>query len=185
MSRARLPSSKTSPMPAIRSFRCRDPASRLLCRFRGGCSSSASHSCFCCVWTLAGAVRHVVFIFLVALLIALLLNPLVRGLGRVWIPRGLAVAIVYVSFAAVAGTRDPRSRNRRGPADAARQPPRRFLLYDRVRTHPRDRSDAGSRPPPALAQQAPLEARQRAEAGTEVPQVGRHEGRARSTRRRR
>src|SRR5207253_4558678 len=53
------------------------------------------------VWTVAGAVRHVVFIFLVALLIALLLNPLVRGLGRVWIPRGLAVAIVYVSFAAV------------------------------------------------------------------------------------
>ena len=42
-----------------------------------------------------------VFIFLVALLIALLLNPLVRSLGRVWIPRGLAVAIVYVSFAAV------------------------------------------------------------------------------------
>ncbi len=53
------------------------------------------------VWVVAGAVRHVIFIFLVALLIALLLNPLVRGLGRVWIPRGLAVAIVYVSFAAV------------------------------------------------------------------------------------
>ena len=52
-------------------------------------------------WVVAGAVRHVVFIFLVALLIALLLNPLVRGLGRVWIPRGLAVAIVYVSFAAI------------------------------------------------------------------------------------
>ena len=53
------------------------------------------------IWVVAGAVRHVVFIFLVALLIALLLNPLVRGLGRVWIPRGLAVAVVYVSFAAV------------------------------------------------------------------------------------
>src|SRR4051812_50220147 len=52
-------------------------------------------------WVVAGAVRHVVFVFLVALLIALLLNPLVRTLGRVWIPRGLAVAIVYVSFAAV------------------------------------------------------------------------------------
>jgi predicted PurR-regulated permease PerM len=52
-------------------------------------------------WVLAGAVRHAVFIFLVALLIALLLNPLVRGLGRVWIPRGLAVAIVYLAFAAV------------------------------------------------------------------------------------
>ncbi len=54
------------------------------------------------VWVLAGAVRHVVFIFLVAGLVALLLNPLVRGLGRVWIPRGFAVAIVYLTFATVA-----------------------------------------------------------------------------------
>jgi predicted PurR-regulated permease PerM len=52
------------------------------------------------VWTVAGVVRHAVFLFLVALLIALLLNPVVRGLGRVWIPRGLAVAIVYLAFAA-------------------------------------------------------------------------------------
>ena len=52
------------------------------------------------VWTVAGAVRHVLFLFLVALLIALLLNPLVRGLGRVWIPRGPAVALVYLAFAA-------------------------------------------------------------------------------------
>jgi predicted PurR-regulated permease PerM len=51
-------------------------------------------------WAVAGAVRHAVFLFLVAALIALLLNPLVRGLGRVWIPRGLAVAIVYLAFAA-------------------------------------------------------------------------------------
>src|ERR687886_1269242 len=53
------------------------------------------------IWVVAGAARHVVFLFLVALLIALLLNPLVRTLGRVWIPRGLAVAIVYLAFAAV------------------------------------------------------------------------------------
>src|SRR3954466_11752658 len=51
-------------------------------------------------WVVAGAVRHAVFIFLVALLIALLLNPLVRTFGRVWIPRGVAVAIVYLAFAA-------------------------------------------------------------------------------------
>jgi predicted PurR-regulated permease PerM len=51
-------------------------------------------------WVVAGAVRHVVFIFLVALLIALLLNPLVRALGKFWIPRGFAVAIVYLTFAA-------------------------------------------------------------------------------------
>ena len=53
------------------------------------------------VWTVAGAVRHVLFLFLVALLIALLLNPLVRGIGRARIPRGLAVALVYLAFAAV------------------------------------------------------------------------------------
>jgi predicted PurR-regulated permease PerM len=52
------------------------------------------------LWILAGAVRHVVFLFLVSALIALFLNPLVRGLGRMWIPRGFAVAIVYLSFAA-------------------------------------------------------------------------------------
>jgi predicted PurR-regulated permease PerM len=52
------------------------------------------------LWAVAGAVRHVVFLFLVALLIALLLNPLVRGLGRAWIPRGAAVALVYLAFAA-------------------------------------------------------------------------------------
>jgi predicted PurR-regulated permease PerM len=53
------------------------------------------------IWAVAGAVRHVLFLFLVALLIALLLNPLVRGLGRAWIPRGPAVALVYLAFAAV------------------------------------------------------------------------------------
>src|SRR4051794_555839 len=53
-------------------------------------------------WAVAGAVRHVVFIFLVAVLVALLLNPLVRAVSRLWIPRGLAVALVYLAFAAVA-----------------------------------------------------------------------------------
>jgi predicted PurR-regulated permease PerM len=52
------------------------------------------------LWIVAAAVRHVVFLFLVSALIALLLNPLVRALGRVWIPRGFAVAIVYLTFAA-------------------------------------------------------------------------------------
>lgn len=53
------------------------------------------------LWTVAGAVRHVLFLFLVALLIALLLNPIVRGLGKVWIPRGPAVALVYLAFAGI------------------------------------------------------------------------------------
>jgi predicted PurR-regulated permease PerM len=46
-------------------------------------------------------VRHVLFLFLVALLIALLLNPIVRGLGKAWIPRGAAIALVYLAFVAV------------------------------------------------------------------------------------
>jgi predicted PurR-regulated permease PerM len=53
------------------------------------------------IWTVAGAVRHVLFLFLVAMLIALLLNPLVRWLGRARIPRGAAVGLVYLAFAAV------------------------------------------------------------------------------------
>src|SRR5215210_747215 len=51
------------------------------------------------LWVVAGAVRHVVFLFLVALLIALLLNPIVRAVGRARIPRGFAVALVYLVFA--------------------------------------------------------------------------------------
>ena len=48
------------------------------------------------LWVVAGAARHVVFLFLVAALIAFLLNPLVRTLTRVWIPRGFGVALVYL-----------------------------------------------------------------------------------------
>src|SRR5207247_8691841 len=51
------------------------------------------------LWVLAAAVRHVVFLFLVALLIALLLSPIVRGVQRVRMPRGFAVALVYLVFA--------------------------------------------------------------------------------------
>jgi predicted PurR-regulated permease PerM len=53
------------------------------------------------LWTLASAVAHVVFLFLVAALIALLLDPLVRAMGRLRIPRGFSIAVVYLSFAAV------------------------------------------------------------------------------------
>jgi predicted PurR-regulated permease PerM len=51
------------------------------------------------LWVIAGAVRHVIFLFLVALLIALLLNPIVRAVGSARIPRGFAVALVYLVFA--------------------------------------------------------------------------------------
>jgi predicted PurR-regulated permease PerM len=51
-------------------------------------------------WVVALAAGHVVFLFLVAGVIALLLDPLVRGLERFRIPRGISVAFVYLTFAA-------------------------------------------------------------------------------------
>src|SRR3954463_9429214 len=56
-------------------------------------------------WVVAGRVFHVVFLFLVALLLALLLDPFVKAigaltLGRFRIPRGISVAMVYLVFAA-------------------------------------------------------------------------------------
>jgi putative heme transporter len=53
------------------------------------------------LWVVASAVRHVVFLFLVAFLVALLLSPLVRNVQRVRLPRGFAVALVYLVFAVV------------------------------------------------------------------------------------
>lgn len=53
------------------------------------------------LWTVAGHVKHVAFVFLVAALIALLLNPVVRRLARhAHIPRGIAIAVVYLAFLA-------------------------------------------------------------------------------------
>ena len=51
------------------------------------------------VWVVVGAVRHAVFLFIVAALVALLLDPLVRVFVRLRIPRGISIAIVYLSFA--------------------------------------------------------------------------------------
>jgi predicted PurR-regulated permease PerM len=57
-------------------------------------------------WVVAGRVFHAVFLFLVATLVALLLDPVVKAIGtihigRFRIRRGLAVALVYLSLAAV------------------------------------------------------------------------------------
>jgi predicted PurR-regulated permease PerM len=56
-------------------------------------------------WVVAGRVFHVVFLFLVATLIALLLDPVVKAIGSVHIGRfrirrGFAVALVYLGCAA-------------------------------------------------------------------------------------
>jgi predicted PurR-regulated permease PerM len=51
-------------------------------------------------WMVVARAAHVVVLFVVAALIALLLDPIVRTLGRVGVRRGLAVALVYLTFLA-------------------------------------------------------------------------------------
>ena len=47
-------------------------------------------------WMLLGVIGEAVFIFIVATLMALVLNPFVRGLQRLRVPRPVGVALVYL-----------------------------------------------------------------------------------------
>jgi predicted PurR-regulated permease PerM len=51
------------------------------------------------VFLLARTLGHVLFLFLTASVIAFTLNPLVRDLTRLKLPRGVAVSVVYLVFA--------------------------------------------------------------------------------------
>jgi predicted PurR-regulated permease PerM len=51
-------------------------------------------------WLLARAAGHAVFLFIIAALIALLLDPIVRTLAALRVRRSLAVTFVYFTFAA-------------------------------------------------------------------------------------
>ena len=51
-------------------------------------------------YLLASTLGHALFLFLTASLIAFLLNPLVRALEQSRVPRGVGVAIVFLTFAA-------------------------------------------------------------------------------------
>ena len=50
------------------------------------------------LWIAGQTLGRVIFVFLVSVVIALLLNPLVRLLRKLHVPRGLAVATVFLSF---------------------------------------------------------------------------------------
>jgi len=53
------------------------------------------------LWALARAAGVVLLVFIVAAVIALILNPMVAVVQRARLPRGLSVALVYVAFFAV------------------------------------------------------------------------------------
>ena len=50
------------------------------------------------IWIAGQTLGRVIFVFLVSVVIALLLNPLVRLLRRAHVPRGLSVAAVFLAF---------------------------------------------------------------------------------------
>ena len=52
------------------------------------------------LWAIARAAGTVLLIFIIAAVLALLLNPLVRRIERTRAPRGVAIAVVYLSFLA-------------------------------------------------------------------------------------
>ena len=68
-------------------------------------------------WVFGQAVGHTVFLFLVAALIALLLDPIVLALGAFKVRRGFSVALVYLTFAAAIIVHLSRS----GPSSSARR----------------------------------------------------------------
>ena len=53
------------------------------------------------LWALARAAGVVLLVFIVAAVIALILNPIVTAVQRARIPRGLAVALTYIAFFSV------------------------------------------------------------------------------------
>ena len=57
------------------------------------------------LWALARASGAVLLILIIASTVALILNPVVRMLGRLKVPRGLAILIVYVGGIRVPGWR--------------------------------------------------------------------------------
>lgn len=52
-------------------------------------------------WFMIGLIGEAIFVFLTAMLIALVLNPLVKGLQRARVPRAIGVFLVYLGFVAV------------------------------------------------------------------------------------
>ncbi|MCL6441269.1 MAG: AI-2E family transporter [Thermoleophilum sp.] len=52
-------------------------------------------------WSIAAAAGPVLLLFAVASVVALILNPLVRSVGRLGVPRAVAIAVVYLAFVAM------------------------------------------------------------------------------------
>ena len=99
---------------------------------------------------LAGTLGHVLFLFLTAAVIAFLLNPLVRDLQGMRLPRGLAVALVFLLFAAAVAVHRAGARERRRRPDPLGRRSDRQLRHGRGRGR-QDRRRTGHRPASGVA----------------------------------
>ena len=117
------------------------------------------------VFLLARTLGHVLFLFLTASVIAFTLNPLVRDLTRLKVPRAPAVLVVYAIFAAVVAALLIADRRRRVRPGSERGRPRRRVRHGGAELDGADRGRGGHRPAAALAR------RSRPRAGPD-PQAG-------------
>ena len=146
-------------------------------RFRAGSSWSGFRwCCSSCGWWRARRVTSSSCSWSPRL-IAFLLNPLVRGLTRVWIPRGFGVAIVYVGFVAIIVAAAAAIGTVVVESDEIEREPRGRLLYGRPRTPVPDPRVPGRRPIPALARHSPPQLDRGPPAGPRPRQPDPREGR--------
>ena len=139
--------------------------------------------CSCWAGCSPGTLGHVLFLFLTAAVIAFLLNPLVRDLQRIRLPRGLAVAVVFLLFATAVDVRR-RSRSARVVVDQTRSAADRVDDYLTVESDDRpDRRRAGHRPAPGVARQPRPRAHPDREAGDRLGRQSRRRRDLEATRR--
>ena len=114
---------------------------------RAGSSSSACPVGLLIVWMLAGMLGHVLFLFLTAAVIAFLLNPLVRDLQRLRLPRGRRGGARLPPLRHRGRVRRARARQRRRRPDPLGDRPDRRLRHGRRATAARpapSRTSTGS-----------------------------------------
>ena len=164
--------------PAIPSFACREPPFRApRSRFPAGCSSWGCRCCCSCAgwWPERCVTRSSSSSWRCSSPCSSTRSS--ARSGRFWIPRGLAVAIVYLTFAAAVALAILALAT--VVVQQTRHASNRIDNYFTVESGrpPRDRGDARPRPLPGLARHAPSEAHPREKQGQKFLDVDRDEGR--------
>jgi len=109
------------------------------------------------VWIVASAAAHVVFLFVVAALVALLLDPLVRGFAEGAAPPRPVGRVCVLDLCGCAGADHPCDHHRRRRSDEDCGDEVQRLLHECSRCGRTDRRRSRRRSPAGLAEHAPPE----------------------------